>query len=454
MKTATLKRKTAQLHKEAFELFQNNKLEEAHALYQELLDCDPYNDAAEHFMGLLYSQQGRFEEACQHILQAIHHYPWAADYYNSLSGVLLMCGEFEEALRNIDHALLLSPNNPASYNNKGMVLMELGKEKEALAVYEKALELSNDAYIHFNYSIALLAEGDWIKGFQEYEWRHTLFPNQFIYLMPRYLTATYGQNVLLTHEQGYGDTIQMIRYAKELKKHVKHLGVWCPLALADLLKTIPEIDEINSPDTVYDCVIPTFSLPRLFDTTPATVPCSQGYMKVEPTCLGNETFKIGLFWGSRRPPGNGYEFTQKADNTLIMPSPRSMVHYSSHKRSIHPAIFSKLTKLPNVKFYSLQKGPDAEQSKECSFPIIDNNFQTFADTAATVAALDVVITIDSVLAHLAGALGKRTFLLVPYAAEWRWGKRQTTPWYDSLTILRQPAPGNWDAVIDQLLKVV
>lgn len=455
MKTANLKRTTSKLHTDAFELLKQGKFKDAQNIYEEILEIDEDNDSAQHFIGLIHSHQGRFDQAVESIEKAIDMYPWVPDYYNSLSGALLMNNKFDEAVVKINKALELNPMNSAAHNNKGMILMELGRHDEAVEAYEKALERSSneEAYIHFNYAIALLSMGKWLNGFQEYEWRHALYPSNYAHLTPRYLTQVYGTDVLLVHEQGYGDTIQMVRYVKLLRKHVKRIGIWCPPELLGLFKCLP-IDEFNSPNTAYDQTISMLSLPRLFDTTPDSIPENHGYLlanKNSQRCYApdDKMFNIGVVWGSRRPPENSFQFTQNADATRMLPSARGMVHFSSHKRSFHPNMFKNIAAMPNVKLFSLQKGPDAEQLKECQFQITDlgSRFNDFTHTASAIDELDLIITIDTSVAHLAGALNKKTFLILPYSSEWRWGfEKKTTPWYESMRIFKQPKIGDWDSV--------
>jgi len=394
---------------------------------------------------LTYSQRGEFQKAAENIEKAISLYPWTPYYYNSLAGALLMLGKFELAQENAKEALRLNPN-PASFNNKGMILMELGRHEEALQCYEQALKQSNEPYIHFNYAICLLMLGKWAKGFQEYEYRHALFANPIGCTAPTYLTSVYDQEVVLVHEQGFGDTIQFIRYAKLLKKYVKKLGIWCPPELEKLMTLIPEIDEVNVPKK-YDCFIPMLSLPRLFDTTPENISESNGYIPSKKN--QNKEFSIGIVWSSRRPPEYNCQFTQLADAVTMLPSARNMVHFSSYKRSFHPRLFEPISKI--AKLFSLQQGPDVEQIKEGNFPITELKAKDFFDTACNINSLDLVISIDTAVAHLAGAMNKPTFLLLPFSSEWRWGfNKDITPWYSSMRIFKQPKSGDWESVFKSL----
>lgn len=326
--------------------------------------------------------------------------------------------------------------------------MGLGFIKEAVEYFDIALKYSQEyPEIHYNKSHALLISGNFEEGWKEYEWRKKrkeFYPRN--YSKPELISGMEikGKRILVYDEQGLGDSIQFIRFIPMLKQMGVDIILECNKQLLRIFKRITdssaliERDVKNEPSVEYDFQIPLLSLPLYFNTTYETIPSEVPYIFAEEE-LSNKMsehikcenqFKIGIVWG-----GN--------------PN-----HTSDNKRSIPLSYFNRLLSIENVKLFSLQKGIPLKQVKENNFPIVVLNdyLNDFADTAATIENLDLVITIDTSVAHLAGAMGKPVWLLLPFFPDWRWLlKRNDSPWYPSMKIFRQSEEGNWEPVFDEVV---
>lgn len=447
------------LNEEGLHKLKDKEVDKAIDCYNRILSLDESNDNALHMLAIAFNQMGQTEKACEYVVRAIKIYGWCADYYNTLAGLKLTLNKPEEALTSITAATQLNPDHAGAYNNLGMILMELGRHQEAVQAYERSIELNpQEPYVHHNYALSLLMLGDWDKGWEEYEWR--LYGNELLSSkQPHHYALMAGTTALAVHEQGFGDTIHFCRYASEMAKHAKQVVICCPAPLVKLMNTCPGVTAQSNAEGEWNYVVPMMSLPRMWRQSMKKIPDFKPYLSVPPgdysdiyEKMQDGRFKIGVVWGSRRDKDLNYDVSEGANEAVkILPSHRSLVHYSSHKRSFHPSLFEPLAYLPNVDLYSLQKGPDTEQLKECDFLITDlgSSFKDFSDTAAAIDKLDLVISIDTSVAHLAGAMGKRVWTLLPYSSEWRWGWNRTdTVWYPTMELYKQQTPGDWQGVLD------
>jgi hypothetical protein len=354
-----------------------------------------------------------------------------------------------EALAAYDKALTRAPENAQLLTNRAVALRRLDRPQEAVMSASRALVSQPDfAQARFVEGIARLTLGDFSAGWRSYEAR---WSSGFLAAQRRGFTAPLwlgeesheplaGKTILLHAEQGLGDTLQFVRYAPLLAKSGATVVLEVQAPLKRLLSAMPGVTVIarGEPLPAFDMHCPLLSLPLAFATQPGTIPADIPY--VAPSAadvaalrerLPQQRPLVGLVWSGER----------SHDNDL--------------NRSLRFEILAPLLDLPDVAFIGLQhevRDDDAGCVRNCpNVLLIGQEFRDFADTAAAVAALDLVISVDTAVAHLAGAMGKRLFLLLPFAADFRWlRERQDSPWYPTAQLFRQPKFGDWDGVMDAL----
>jgi len=418
------------------------QFDEAVVNFQQLLRLWP-NEAAVHSdLGIGLARLGKLDEAVASFRKAVSLNPQYAEAYNSLGIALAEQGQYDEAVGCYQQALALKSHNPEACYNLGNLLRDRGQLLEAQANYQQALRFKPDhAEAHTNLAMTWLLLGDFGRGWPGYEWR---------WKTPGFACRPFSQplwdgsplagcTILLHAEQGLGDTLQFIRYAPLVKQRGGFVIVECQQTLLPLLATCPGIDELipyGSTLPAFDMQAPLMSLPLLLGTHLATLPADVPYLSAPPErrehwrteLAATQAFKVGVF---------------------LQGDPRQR---KNRQRSLPLAAFAPLARLVGVQLCSLQKGPGAEQVAEAAgrFPLIDlgSRFENFADTAAALVNLDLIITVDSAVAHCAGALGVPVWTLLHYAADWRWLLyREDSPWYPTMRLFRQKEPGNWDDVL-------
>jgi tetratricopeptide (TPR) repeat protein len=393
---------------------------------------------------MVLNQLDRREEALRDVDRAALLAPNVPDILNSRVIILDNLGRYIDALNDIDRMLSLQPDHIDAINNSGMLLARMGRFKEALTCYNRSLALKPDqAQPQYNCSLIRLAMGDWIRGFQEFEARWNTAPlnkTRLTGLGPLWLGGDEdlnGKTILLYHEQGYGDTLQCVRYVPLIAQRGAKVVLAVPPALATLMRSLQGVSAVVAgamqlPKHDYQC--PLMSLPLAFRTTPDTIPGCVPYLSADRNRidawserLGRRTKpRIGLAWGGRRYAPINYP------------------------RDVSVAALRPLLLL-DAEFISLQKEvSEADQSALKRFPQIQlfgDALEDFTDTAALIENLDLVITVDTAIAHLAGALGKPVWLLNRYASCWRWLQDRTdSPWYPTLRQFRQSTVGDWTFV--------
>lgn len=367
---------------------------------------------------------------------------FAPEYFHSLMAeVFLRDLHFSKALTEIDKALKIAPRWAPAHNISGNILIEMARFDAALASFNTAVDLAPQVGDYrFNRGQLLLLLGRWVEAREDYEFRlnSSLFqPAPEVKARPLWHgKVESGRRLLLYWEQGQGDTLQFIRFTHELID----MGVPVTLEVQDsLLRLIqhnfPEAQVIGSkdalPDFAYRAPIP--SLPWLLGVLPETL-SPRPYLQASSTAIITEPSlrpSVGLVWG-----GN----------------PK---HVNDRQRSIKPDDFLAVTQVTGITFYSLQVGSSSDKSRRelGRSGVIDlaTGFTDFADTAAAIRALDLVITVDTSVAHLAGALGKPVWILLPFVPDWRWMlNRSDSPWYPSARLFRQPKRGDWGSVLKEV----
>jgi len=392
-------------------------------------------------LGVALERAGRLDDAERAYRDAIARDPACAPAWCNLGDALSSRGDDAAALDAYDRAIALMPSLAQAHANRAAALVELGRADDAMAACRAALAIAPDMLgARFTAAQLTLLRGDFVNGFADYEvrWRLPSLAHRVAgYHEPLWDGAPLnGRTILLHDEQGMGDALQFIRYAPLVAARGGRVVVQCDAALTRLVATVDGVAAVAARDAPTEpCSVraPLLSLPRLFATTVATVPAEVPYLSVPagaraPAALGDAprgTRKVGIVWA-----GNP-------------------AHARDRVRSCALDRFLPLAAVPGVRLYSLQVGAAAAALAGAGDAVTDlgRAFADFADTAAAVAALDLVIAIDSAVAHLAGALARPVWILLPFAPDWRWMTgRDDTPWYPTARLFRQPAPGGWDAV--------
>ena len=429
------------------------RFEESLASYDRTIALNPNDAAAHNNRGIALYYLGRMNDALASFGQVIALKP-SADAYNNYANILRDLGRFDEALFNYEQAITLDPSHVNAHINRSNTLREVGRPEEALDSIDQIIKLDpHHALANFNKACLKLLMGDYEEGFLLYEWRWQSgqIGNARNFIQPLWLgyQPISGKTLLIHAEQGLGDTIQFCRYAPMAVALGAKVILEVPKPLVSLLSTLKgdiEVVEQGKPLPDFDLHCPMMSLPLAFRTTVQSIPADIPYLFADTEKkaywaqkLGEKTkLRVGLVWsGGFRP--------NQPDTWSV-----------NQRRNIP---LSKLAEIltPDIAFYSLQKGEDAaaqlkalNASFQGRFEVIDytDEFGVFSDTAAFVDNLDLVIAVDTSTAHLAGALGKRVWLLNRYDTDWRWfTKGFDSPWYPTLTVFRQAQMGDWSSAI-------
>lgn len=363
---------------------------------------------------------------------------------NNRGAVLRILRRYDEALASYDHALTLTPDDAGLHNNRGNVLLAMRRHEEALASYQRALELKPDhAGAHWNEGLCRLLLGDLAGGWRQYEWRwqRPTFSSRRRDFDPplwRGERPLAGQTILLHAEQGLGDTIQFCRYAELVAAQGATVVLEVQPPLQSLMRSLRGPAQVlaqGQPLPDFDCHCPLLSLPLAFDTRVETVPAPVPYLSAPE--------ERSAFWRERLGPSS-----LPRVGLVWSGQPK---HRNDHNRSMSLSVLAPLLG-QRAGFVSLQKELRAgDRDFLDAHPEILNlgvELDDFADTAGLVDALDLVIAVDTSVAHLAGALGKPVWVLLPFTPDWRWLlHRPDSPWYPTARLFRQPAIGDWGRVI-------
>ncbi|HSU44260.1 MAG TPA: tetratricopeptide repeat protein, partial [Casimicrobiaceae bacterium] len=371
--------------------------------------------------------------------------PQEPEFHNNLGLALAALDRNAEAVAAYRRALERKPGHATAWNNLGLAYQAMNALAPAVDAFRHALTLAPAfAHAHWNLALALLAQGEYAEGFREYEWRlrlPELGGKAAALAIERWQGQDLrGKSLLLTFEQGIGDALQFVRFVAQLAERGVRVVVQAPRELCALLATAPGVAEtVATLATLPACgaELPLLSLPyRLRIDAPGMREPGR-YLQSDAarseaiesrlTALRPGMHRLGMAWAGSPHHGN------------------------DRRRSIPLATLAPLFALPGIDWYSLQKGPASAQLahvREAHAVVPLDVDCDFADTAALVDALDAVVTVDTSIAHLAGALGKPVFVLLPYAPDWRWGiAGHRTPWYPSARLFRQPAAGDWRSVV-------
>lgn len=406
--------------------------------------------------GVVLQRLGRRQEALASYERAIAIAPGDFQACNNCATLHAELGQLDAALPFLDRAVAINPGFAQAWYNRGAVLAERTALADAGRSYEQAIALEPGyAQAHWNLGLCLLQSGDFERGWREFEWRWEnpdLGIRRRELVQPLWLgeTSLQGRTILLQCEQGLGDTLQFCRYAGRVNALGARVVIEAQAPLVALLAGLDGVAEVVAQGDAlpeFDVRCPLLSLPLAFKTTVQTIPVHAAYLasdfakaeRWKKRLMLDARIAVGLVWsGGFRP---------ELPDTWA----------TNERRNMHPRHLAGLD-LPGVRFYSLQKGELAiSQLSELRSSgwrgpdLIDftEELHDFSDTAALVANLDLIISVDTAVAHLAGAMGKPVWLLNRYDNCWRWlVGRDDSPWYPSMKIFRQAQAGDWDGVID------
>ncbi len=425
------------------------RLDEALAHHRRMVELRPTSPEALSNLGTTCAKAGRPQEALLHLLRAAALDPANPELLHNLGNGHLAAGNYEDARAAFERVTEISPGHVRGHTNLGVAYKELGRLGDAERCFRAALALApDDADSGWNLALAHLMAGDWEAGWRAYEWRRRI-PGFAVRRLdrPAWDGAPLDGRTLLVHaEQGLGDTIQFMRYLPRLAEENAGVSLWGQDALAPLLAGFSQhLAIVTEPPPRTDLHAPLMSLPHLLGLASPLVPEPAAYLSAEQTrvarwsrFLEGEEFNIGIAWQGR--PG----------------------YAADARRSIAPRHFAPLAEREGVRLVSLQKAPGAEQLEALDWrdqvldfgPELDND-GAFVDSAAVIAALDLVITSDTAIAHLAGALGARVWLALAHVPDWRWGLAgETSPWYPAMRLFRQDQPGDWPGVFAQIARAL
>ena len=355
-------------------------------------------------------------------------------------------GDIGGAIALFQRAAMLG-GGAAAWSNLGMALKTEGRFDAAAAAHDRAVALRpGDPQLRLNRAVALLRAGRMAAAWDDYECRHHLPGHAIDLPLERMLAGVEGLaglRVVVSHEEGFGDTLQFARYLPLLRGFGAQVVIRVPPELARLFRANPGLGEVLEPGAAlpaYDCHCPFFSLPRVFGTTLDTIPRSGPYLAADPA--------LAATWATRLPVGRKIGLVWAGQARPWLPGFAAL----DRRRSMALADLAPLAAVPGVRLVSLQKGPAGAESPPPELDLHDPmpDVTDFADTAAIIAGLDVVVSVDTSVAHLAAAMGRRVLLLDRYDSCWRWfAGREDSPWYPSLHILRQSRPGQWGEVVAQ-----
>jgi Flp pilus assembly protein TadD len=424
-------------------------------------------------LGIIYSTLGKTDDAIHSYKTCLHLKPDYADALNNLGLILYEQNRYSEAIILFQQSICTKPDLTNTWYNLGMALQALRQPEEAIAAYNQVLKIIPDsAETRFNRSISLLLTGNFEEGWDQYEWRFGASEKKKDAAAEKSLRRWNGEGlnqkrILVIDEQGIGDTLQFIRYLPMLKERGGRVLFETSKPLESLLETFTGIDELVEPSSggiseiEFDFFVPLMSLPCLFKTKPETIPRSVPYIHPSPEKIkhwqdriNKHTFNVGIVWAGN--PTSQYEGAEMMGfehlNLVWAGKPSSKI---ADGRSDSLECFAPIAMIESVQLYGLQKGQAAEQAEELSNVInvinFGDEFEDFSDTAGVIENLDLIISVDTSVAHLAGAMGKPVWVLIPYSPDWRWMlEREDSPWYPTMRLFRQQRKGNWGHVFERV----
>ncbi|NQW01529.1 MAG: tetratricopeptide repeat protein [Rhodospirillales bacterium] len=398
-------------------------------------------------LGLTYMMLGDDAKAIAYLTRTIALKPDFTHALNNMGNVLRRQGRPMEAAAFYNKAIISAPGFALGYNNLGNVLRDLGQLDKAIAAFRRARDLDPElAEAPYNLALALLLTGDFAAGWEGYRWRHQIPggpPAARQFSQPPWDGGDVsGKTLYLYPEQGLGDTIQFCRYVPLVAQRGGKIILRVPADLDALLTSLAGVDSMvletePGPET-FDVHASLLDLPRIFATDQDTIPWSGPYLGVgekqaavwADRIRADRGLRVGLVWA-----GNAG-------------------HENDRNRSMDPRILAPLSRIDGITLHSLQIGSGNQAKALFGDAIVDLApwIRDWSDTAAAIRNLDLMISVDTSSAHLAGAMGSEVWTLLPYMPDWRWQlDRDDSPWYPTMRLFRQTAIGDWDSVVQRLV---
>jgi Tfp pilus assembly protein PilF len=437
---------------QAFQLLQSaeklqsaGRLAEAESACRDALKLQPEHPAILHLLGVILGRMGKFAESLDALGRAAKAQPNSAMIRQNFAFALKSNGRLDEAMREFQQVLELDPNLAPAHSNLGILLKDLGRPEEAKACYRRAIALKRDyADAHWNLALVLLRQGQFKEGWAEYEWRKHVrsavpLPN---FPMPQWMGEPLdGKTILLYPEQGLGDAIQFIRYAPMVAQRGGNVIVACPPTLRRIFEPSFEMARFidftgQFPPIDVQCSL--VSLPLAFDTGLDSIPAHIPYLKTDSALVEKWSARLGNRDGRKR---------------VGIAWAGNPAHYNDRNRSIALGELRALFELTDISFFSLQKERRSAEVLPAAVMDFAGEFTDFAQTAALIENLDLVVAVDTSVAHLAAAIGKPTWVLLPFVTDWRWLlNREDSPWYPTMRLFRQSNAGSWKEPLETIVQ--
>ncbi len=437
-------REAARLFGLAAELHRQGRLDEAVPAYVQALALGPDLADAYNNLGVIMRSQRKFGAAIACYRRAIALGNPTSGLLSNLGNALRDAGRLEEAIVEHQKAVNMRQDSAPALYNLGLALRDFGQHETAVACFDRALSLRGE-YVdcRWDRALTLLQMGRLEEGFAEYEWRWKLPEvTRRSFEAPAWDGGDLGdRTLLLWHEQGFGDMIQFVRCIRSIPRGPDSAVIlFCQPELVRLFADVAGLDRVvpgNAAPPPCDVQAPLLSLPWLLGMRDGGTSAAVPYLSAaedHPFRLPEDPagrLRVGLVWAGKP------------------------THKNDRNRSSGFTPFVNLLDLPRVAFFSLQKGPRAADVAESASVALVTDLASgigdFADTAAILAQLDLLIGVDTAVVHLAGALNRPVWTLLPFSCDWRWGVAgETTPWYPSMRLFRQPRPGDWASVFRDL----
>lgn len=427
----------------AIEYEQAGRVDDGAELLGSILDAIPNQCDALHLLGVMAFRNNNLDSAIRLMELAIHQGEASSLLWRNICSLYERTARYEDAVLAGKRAIDLDPGDPHAHHNLGVAYYRLLQIDEAVACAQRAIAIAPSlATAHFALAEALLVQGEFTLGWQEYEWRFQIpgvsnpMPD---FSTPQWDgTPIFESGLLLIADQGFGDVIQFMRYIPWVRERCLELTLACGVELQSLFRyNFPWLQLTNrlQPSAAFAVYCPLSGLPRLHDTTLNTMPITDPYVRAPPGHVARwkqrldalsptQKRRVGIVWAGRGNPPN---------------------------RSMKLAMLAPLAALDDIVLVALQMG--ANQSEIAIYrdraPLINlgAEIEDFSDTAAIIANLDLVVTIDTAVGHLAAAMGRPAWIMLPYSADWRWLlERLDSPWYPTARLFRQHSPAGWEEV--------
>jgi tetratricopeptide (TPR) repeat protein len=419
-------------------------LDGAIAAYEQAIELNPNYAEGHNNLAVALRDKKQLDAAEASVRRAIELEPNNPESRYNLGGILLEKGKFDAARHALESAIRIKPNHALAHNNLGSCWMRCQEPAKALPEFDLAVQLNAGlADARFNRGLAYLMMGDFRRGLPDYEWRAHVKP-QFMFMRqgatrPRWDGGPLNGRTIFVHaEQGFGDTIQFSRFVPMVAQRGGKVILGVQPQVEGLMRQIPGVERIVTsiiPDLKYDVHCPLLSLPLVLGIELGAI-SPVAYLKPDEKIVEKWESRVGVVQGKKV----GLVWAGSAANE------------GDAVRTVSLAKFEALGNCGGVRFFSLQKDVAAKETPPERLELTDwtNELNDFSDTAGLIANLDLVITVDSAVAHLAGAMGKPVWILIPSSPDWRWmTRREDSPWYASARLFRQKAREDWAQVIER-----